>query len=203
MRATLRRADRFFRAGVLFFCLAMPTFAAAETAPSRGGEPSWRDLLPPEPIDPTIERAFALREAGDGAGAIALLEPQAEGGNLSAQLALGFMFARGDGVARDAARAASWWRRAADQGQTYAQYAFGEAALAGAGVPADAALAHAYFTLAVERTRAAGPFLDLVKFVQGEAAAKLSPAQRAESAAIVRAWYAARPALAPTMPAAP
>jgi TPR repeat protein len=164
---------------------------------------SLRDILPAEPVDEDMARAFARREDGDAAGAVALLEPQAEGGKLSAQMALGFMYGRGDGIARDPARAALWWRRAADQGQAYAQFAFAEASLAGNGVPRDEALAHAYLSIAAERTQRGGPFLDLVLLVKGDAAEKLTPAQREESAAFVARWYADRPALAPPLDAAP
>jgi TPR repeat protein len=112
-------------------------------------------------------------------------------------MALAFMYARGEGIARDPARAARWWRAAADQGQGYAQFAFAEAALNGGGTVRDPVLAHAYLTIAAERTQRGGPFLELVRETLAQATAALDADGRAASAAFVAAWYEARPALAP------
>lgn len=183
-----------------FLSLGAASPAAAQFERPNADAFSLEEILPREPIDEAIAAAFALRERGDGPGAVALLEPQAEAGKLSAQMALGFMYGRGDGIPRNAERAALWWRRAADQGQGYAQFAFGEAALGGIGTEKDPVLAHAYLSIAAERTQRGGPFLDLVLFVRNEAEAALSEEQKQASAAFVARWYEAHPSFAPPPP---
>jgi TPR repeat protein len=70
----------------------------------------------------------AGKEAYDrGNYATALKEwvPLAEEGDASAQYALGFMYAGGQGVTQDDAEAAKWFRRAAEQGHPDAQFLLG------------------------------------------------------------------------------
>ncbi|WP_457302882.1 tetratricopeptide repeat protein, partial [Phyllobacterium sp. P5_D12] len=59
--------------------------------------------------------------AGNYAEALRLLEPLAKGGMAPAQTALGMMYDRGDGVQRDKAIAADYYRKAAEQGFALAQ----------------------------------------------------------------------------------
>ena len=49
----------------------------------------------------------------------------AESGNAKAQSNLGYMYAKGEGVPKDAAEAVKWYRKAADQGDAKAQYNLG------------------------------------------------------------------------------
>ena len=49
----------------------------------------------------------------------------AERGDASAQYALGYMYASGNGVEKDKTEAARWYRKAAEQGHAMAQYALG------------------------------------------------------------------------------
>jgi hypothetical protein len=72
----------------------------------------------------------------------------AEHGNAPAQDRLGFMYANGDGVARDPAAAARWYRAAATQGFTAAQFTLGLIYAEGDGVPRDEVEALVWFDLA-------------------------------------------------------
>src|SRR3989442_13689308 len=49
------------------------------------------------------------------------LRVRAEQGNVDAQFDLGFMYQNGDGVPKDSAQAAQWYRKAAEQGMEGAQ----------------------------------------------------------------------------------
>ena len=50
---------------------------------------------------------------------------KAEEGDVKAQYNLGYMYANGQGVPKDAAEAYKWYRKAADQGSAPAQYNLG------------------------------------------------------------------------------
>lgn len=73
--------------------------------------------------------------------AIELLTPLAERGNAVAQLKLGIIYARGEGVARDSVAALRWLAAAAEQGQSEAQFELGVAYRDGLGTRVDAKLA--------------------------------------------------------------
>jgi Sel1 repeat-containing protein/trypsin-like peptidase len=72
----------------------------------------------------------------------------AEHGDATAQYRLGVMYENGDGVGRDDAEAARWYRRAADQGYAMAQYKLGSMYRTGRGVDPDSVLAHMWYNLA-------------------------------------------------------
>ena len=63
-----------------------------------------------------LEDAFAAQEKGDFATALQLIRPLAEHGSADAQYNLGIMYFTGQGVPKDSAEAAKWFRLAADQG---------------------------------------------------------------------------------------
>ena len=79
---------------------------------------------------------------------------KAEGGDAKGQYFLGVMYALGDGVPKDAAKAVEWQQKAAAQGNADAQYILGSMYSKGQGVPKDYVLAHMWTTIAV--TSAAG-----------------------------------------------
>ena len=72
----------------------------------------------------------------------------AEQGDADAQYNLGFMYATGDGVIKDAAEAVKWYRKAAEQGYADAQYNLGLMYANGDGVIKDLVEAHAWFNVA-------------------------------------------------------
>ncbi len=91
------------------------------------------------------ERAYDDR---DFASARVLCRPLAEDGLADAQFILGRMYQNGDGVSRDARRAAGWYRRAAEQGHADARFDLGMMYRYGIGVTRDPVEAYAWFELA-------------------------------------------------------
>jgi TPR repeat protein len=67
------------------------------------------------------EDGMASYNRGDYAPAIRLFRPLAEQGNAKAQSALGMMYRRGQGVARNSVHAFLWFSRAAARGDTRAK----------------------------------------------------------------------------------
>ena len=88
--------------------------------------PSHRSSAPlaAAPSDPTQRLAY--------------FQSGAKAGDADAELQLGILYAKGDGVAQDYATAATWFRAAANQGMARAQYDMGVLYERGRGVPADA-----------------------------------------------------------------
>jgi TPR repeat protein len=72
------------------------------------------------------EDGMASYNRGDYAPAIRLFRPLAEQGNAKAQSALGVMYRRGQGVARNSVRAFLWFSRAAARGDVRAKAELGE-----------------------------------------------------------------------------
>ena len=69
----------------------------------------------------SIEEAEFVYDRGDYTQAARLFRPLAEQGIASAQLNLGMMYAKGQGVQQDYQAALKWYRRAAEQGNASAQ----------------------------------------------------------------------------------
>lgn len=72
----------------------------------------------------SISPGEAFRQ-GDFEKSIKLLKPQAEAGIVSAQIMLGQMYLKGQGVKADPEKGISWIRKAADQGSPVAAYDLG------------------------------------------------------------------------------
>lgn len=85
--------------------------------------------------------ALKLYRAGDIQGALPLLETDARAGDRDAAQALGTLYLNGDGVTRNPAMAAGWFRRAAEAGHADAAYNLGNAYRLGLGTQQD--LGHA------------------------------------------------------------
>ena len=66
---------------------------------------------------------------------------KAESGDAKAQLVVARRYYNGDGVTKDNAKAAEWYRKAAEQGNEFAQYNLGAMYDKGEGIPKDAAKA--------------------------------------------------------------
>ena len=78
------------------------------------------------PAAPTVLTGTLWLKASEGdAKALAELRVRAEKGEASAQYNLGWMYANGQGVAKDEVEAVKWFRKAADQGDAYGQYFLG------------------------------------------------------------------------------
>ncbi|HEY5290352.1 MAG TPA: tetratricopeptide repeat protein [Caulobacteraceae bacterium] len=87
------------------------------------------------------DHGVALTPDQIAARALPGLRKLADGGDALAQVALGAMYARGRGTAKDEAQAAVWYRRAADQGVRDAQVVLAEMYRDGRGVAKDPAAA--------------------------------------------------------------
>src|SRR6516164_1217929 len=70
-----------------------------------------------------FEDGIAAYGNGDYTTALRLLRPFAEQGLAKAQIVVGVMYARGQGVAQNYGEAMKWYRRAADQGDAAGQTA--------------------------------------------------------------------------------
>jgi ankyrin repeat protein len=75
-------------------------------------------------------------------------QPLAEQGDAKAQGLLGLMYFKGQGVLKDPAQAADWYRKSAEQGNAEAQAKLSVLYLKGRGVPQDAVQAHMWNNLA-------------------------------------------------------
>lgn len=97
---------------------------------------------------PALQDGLAAHRAQDYARARADFRRLAGEGSAIAETMLGVMHARGQGVPRDAATAATWWLRAANRGYPPAQLALAEAFAEGRGVGRDAESAWVWARLA-------------------------------------------------------
>ena len=87
----------------------------------------------------------------DYALALEKLTPLAEQGNAVAQVKLGIIYSRAEGVPRDNVVALRWLARAAEQGDAEAQFELGVMYRDGLGTPTDGSLAMQWFQRAAER----------------------------------------------------
>ncbi len=86
------------------------------------------------------------------------LRAKAESGNAEAQVALGRLYAKGEGVTNSYSEAAQWYQRAAEKGNAEAQAALGELYEAGQGVPKDVKMAVDYYQRAATNGSAAAQY---------------------------------------------
>ena len=85
---------------------------------------------------------------------LADLRAIAESGEADAQVTLGLIYARGEGVPQDDAEAIAWFRKAAEQGLADAQATLGLTYARGEGVPQDYTEAASWFREAAEQGHA-------------------------------------------------
>jgi TPR repeat protein len=97
------------------------------------------------------EEGVAAYNRGDFATALRELQPLAERGHAKAQFVLGFMHELGQGVARNPAEAANWYRKAAEQGEVAAQYNLSIMYETGEGVAKNIAEAAKWYRAAAQR----------------------------------------------------
>jgi len=106
----------------------------------------------------------------------------AEQGNAEAQLQLGGIYYYANGVTRDVAEAAKWYRLAAEQGYAEAQHGLGDCYYNGKGVPQDEVLAYMWYNLA-----AASGF-ETAKSLRELISVRMTPEQIAEAQKLSREW---------------
>ena len=98
-----------------------------------------------------FEDAQEADQKGDYATELQILRPLAGQGNALAQLGLGVMYAKGQGVPQDYAQAFVWYRKAAEQGDADAQTIVGLMYANGHGVPQDYTQALIWYRKAAEQ----------------------------------------------------
>ncbi len=125
--------------------------------------------------DPAEVQAAYLR--GDYETVLRISRPHAEEGKPDAQFMLGFLYAEGKGVPKDAAEAVKWYRRAAETGAPYAQHNLALMYAKGEGVPRDLVEAYMWCELAAAQggTEAVSNRDRLASVLTGE---QLAEAQR-------------------------
>ena len=89
----------------------------------------------------------------------------AEQGDANAQVNLGMMYYRGEGVPQDYKTVAKWFRLAAEQGHAGAQFFLGGMYYKGEGVPQDYKTASKWYRLAAEQGDADAQY-NLDKFLE-------------------------------------
>lgn len=113
------------------------------------------------------------------------LRAKAEKGNAAAQLELGLIYARGQGVPAESAEALKWMRKAAEQGVPRAQSFLGYLYESGKGVTADYGEAYFWYKLASQK-----PADDAIRVPMGRSdlAALLTQDQKNAADARIAAW---------------
>jgi uncharacterized protein len=86
-----------------------------------------------------LEAGKRAYQQGDYGTALKQLTPLAQKGNAEAQVVLGTMYLKGQGVAKDPSQALKWYTSSAEQGNSEGQFYLGSMYLMGAGVTHDAA----------------------------------------------------------------
>ena len=119
--------------------------------------------------------AISAAQRGDFATAIRLWKPIAEQGDADAQLNLGMMYYKGQGVAKDYKIAIKWLTRAAEQGNVAGQYLLGVMSELGEGLVQDYVKAYMWYNIA-----AMGGNED-ISFERDILAKKMTSAQIAQS----------------------
>ena len=120
---------------------------------------------------------------------IAALRVKADTGDANAQWLLGYYYYTGQGVPKDDAETALWFRLAADQGYADAQANLGFMYGTGRGVPQDYVEAHKWRNLAASRASAENQ--TRYAEVRDAVAKVMTPAQVAEAQTLAREWHAA------------
>lgn len=102
-------------------------------------------------VSATLGHGLDAYRAGRFGDARAAFDDLADRDSAVAETMLGTMYARGQGVRRDAVTAATYWFRAANRGYAPAQLAFARVLAAGDGIPRDRDSAWVFARLAGQR----------------------------------------------------
>lgn len=119
-----------------------------------------------------FEEGVAKYKNADYAGAINAWRLAAATGNARAQLNLGVIYAKGQGVAQDYTEAFKWSRLAAAQGNADAQYSLGVMYDGGQGVAQDYVEAFKWYRLAAEQGDADAQYSLGVMYDEGQGVAQ-------------------------------
>lgn len=145
--------------------LTATAFAAALTGRQRESSDA-------SPQAAQTESAASQPGLGDDLLPLDALQSKAEGGNASAQVWLGWRYHKGEGVSKDAAKAAEWWKKAAELGDDFAQRNTGLAYSRGQGVSKDPVQAVDWWRRAAEQGNTDSQFYLGQALASGDGAAK-------------------------------
>ena len=137
---------------------------------------------------PDSRAAYTAYQRGRYATALQLARPLAEQGDVRAQLILGLMYARGEGVPQDHSEATRWYRLAADQSDAHAQYELACLYALGDGVAQDYVAAHMWFNLASVNFPASAPRRRQAIANRDAVESKMAREQIAEAQQRAREW---------------
>lgn len=100
--------------------VALMLMAASATAPVEAARKPKKTAAP-APVVPSVKNGVELWRAGDYAGAVAMWQPFADGGDMDAMFNIGQAYKLGRAVPKDSLIARDWYRRAAQKGHLPAQ----------------------------------------------------------------------------------
>ena len=120
--------------------------------------PAWADF----------KAGMDAANRGDHATASREWRPLAEKGNAAAQLNLGLLYYKGQGVPQDYVLARQWWEKSAAQGHVAAQVSLGILYASGYGVPKDNQQAVRWFRLAADQGDALAQGRLGIMYMQGD-----------------------------------
>lgn len=120
--------------------------------------PAWADF----------KAGMDAANRGDHATASREWRPLAEKGNAAAQLNLGLLYYKGQGVPQDYVLARQWWEKSAAQGHVAAQVSLGILYASGYGVPKDNQQAVRWFRLAADQGDALAQGRLGIVYMQGD-----------------------------------
>ncbi|MDN5863966.1 MAG: sel1 repeat family protein [Gammaproteobacteria bacterium] len=152
-------SSKLAMAAVLFLCL--PFGAQAWTASNNRHSSA--------PISSSaFQNGLQAFLSKDYAKAFSIFLPLAKKGNVYAQVALGAMYARGNGVPQDTTKAIYWWHKAAAQGAYGAQYNLAQMYDLGRGIQEDNAKAAYWYRKAAAQGLVPAQFNLGVMYANGE-----------------------------------
>jgi len=123
----------------------------------------------------SFDEARLAYDRGDYIEAAQLIRPLAEQGDAQAQIKLGWMYEKGQGVPESVQEAVKWYRKAAGQGNAEAQAFLG--AMYFKAVPQDNVRAYMWFELAVQQYLRQGATNMETEQRRDAIATQLTPAQ--------------------------
>ena len=111
-------------------------------------------LIVPAATADGLGEGLAAYDQGDYRGALEAWKRAAAGGDTAAMNAIAGLYAQGEGVGRDPAMAATWYRRTAERGDSVGQLNLGDMYGRGAGLPLDRVRAYFWLSLAASQGNA-------------------------------------------------
>lgn len=144
-----------------------PPQAEAATEPATSAPPGASSLAPASPPGPSTPAPAAAVVPVPGGDRLTDLTIKARAGDTSAEYDVGVIFARGDGVNQDYAKAAGWFREAAINGHLAAQYNLAVLYERGLGVPQNTNEALIWYHSAAARNYPSAQYNLAISYAQG------------------------------------